>query len=214
MNVADPKPAPQSRYRVHIFIDFWNYELSMRETDDEFRTDWRALPLILAKESVSLLDSRAAEEYQGTNLYGSYDDRGDRDKGLKHWMLNTLDTFPGIKVSLSARQKKATGPKCPSCYEIIEKCPSCGADMRGTEEKGVDTRIATDMISLAWEDSYDIAVLVSADRDFVPVAEFLQTKGLKVIHGAFQPKGYHLTQKCWGSINIPSIRDKFRRKPI
>ena len=46
------------------------------------------------------------------------------------------------------------------------------ADMRGTEEKGVDTHIATAMISLAWIDNYDVGVLVSSDRDFIPVVEF------------------------------------------
>ena len=51
--------------------------------------------------------------------------------------------------------------------------------MRGTEEKGVDVRMATDMISLAWADNYDTAVLVSLDRDFVPVAEFLETRGIE-----------------------------------
>ena len=70
--------------------------------------------------------------------------------------------------------------------------------MRGTEEKGVDVRLATDMISLAWVDNYDVAVLVSSDRDFVPVAEFLETKGIKVIHGAFPPRGAQLTARCWG----------------
>ena len=59
--------------------------------------------------------------------------------------------------------------------------------MRRTEEKGVDVSMAADMISLAWADNYDIAVLVSSDRDFVPVAEFLETRGIKVIHGAFRP---------------------------
>lgn len=83
--------------------------------------------------------------------------------------------------------------------------------MRGTEEKGVDTRLAADMIRLAWEDNYDAAVLVSSDRDFVPVAEFLETKGRKVIHGAFPPRGFHLTQKCWGSIRIPDIVAEIRR---
>jgi uncharacterized LabA/DUF88 family protein len=39
--------------------------------------------------------------------------------------------------------------------------------MRGMEEKGVDTRIVTDMMSLAWNGAYDVAVLVSADRDFI-----------------------------------------------
>ena len=29
--------------------------------------------------------------------------------------------------------------------------------------KGVDVRIATDMISLAWANNYDIAVLISSD---------------------------------------------------
>ena len=83
--------------------------------------------------------------------------------------------------------------------------------MRGTEEKGLDVRMATDMISLAWVDNYDIAVLVSSDRDFVPVAEFLETWGIKVIHGAFPPQGSELTGKCWGSINVPRLRDEFRR---
>lgn len=40
--------------------------------------------------------------------------------------------------------------------------------MRGTQEKGVDVRIATDMITLAGADDYDVAVLVSSDADFVP----------------------------------------------
>ena len=57
---------------------------------------------------------------------------------------------------------------------------------------------------------YDIAVLVSSDRDFVPVAEFLETRGLKVIHGAFPPKGALLTQRCWGHIDIPGLRPNFR----
>ncbi|MDE0527539.1 MAG: NYN domain-containing protein [Truepera sp.] len=89
-------------------------------------------------------------------------------------------------------------------------CPGCGADMRGTEERGVDVRMAIDMISLAWVDNYDSAVLVSSDRDFVPVAEFLETRGIKVIHCAFPPKGSELTARCWGSINVPRLRERFR----
>ena len=70
--------------------------------------------------------------------------------------------------------------------------------------------MATSMISLAWAENYDIAVLVSSDRDFAPVAEFLKTKGIKVIHGAFPPKGAFLTQKCWGSIDLVKLREDFR----
>lgn len=82
--------------------------------------------------------------------------------------------------------------------------------MRGTEEKGVDTRIVTDMISLAWVGNYDIAVLVSSDRDFIPVVEFLQTRGIKVVHGAFPPQAHALTGRCWGNVVIPDLREQFR----
>ena len=82
--------------------------------------------------------------------------------------------------------------------------------MRGTEEKGIDVRMATDMISLAWADNYDIAVLVPSDRDFVPAAEFLETQGIKVIHGKFPPRGAQLTARCWGSVNIAGLREEFR----
>lgn len=86
--------------------------------------------------------------------------------------------MPGINVVLLERQRKRGYPRCPHCQVEATKCAACGHDMRGTEEKGVDTRIVTDMISLAWVNSYDAAVLVSADRDFVPVADFLQAKGI------------------------------------
>jgi len=119
---------------------------------------------------------------------------------------NNRRTF--LKASAAAGAFTLAG--FPHIWSKNDKCPSCGSDMRGTEEKGVDVRIATDMVMLAWVDSYDIAVLVSSDSDFVPVAQFLQTKGKKVVHAAFPPRGALLSQKCWGSIDVPSIREEFR----
>ena len=84
--------------------------------------------------------------------------------------------------------------------------------MRGSKEKGVDVQIATDMVTLAWEDTYDAAVLVSADLDFVPMAEYLSTKGKKVIHAQFPPKGAELNEKCWGRFDMVALREKFRFK--
>jgi uncharacterized LabA/DUF88 family protein len=135
------------------------------------------------------------------HVYGSYDPDKPADASLKNWFSNWLDKQPGVHALLLPRQKKKGYPKCPQCQAEATHCASCAADLRGTEEKGVDTNIVKDMISLAWANAYDVAVLVSADRDFVPVAEFLQTKGIKVIHGAFPPKGSDLSQKCWGNFS-------------
>ncbi len=83
--------------------------------------------------------------------------------------------------------------------------------MRGTEEKGVDIRIATDMFRLASVDNYDAAVLLSSDKDFIPLVEFLETRGIKVLHGAFPPQGSHLSRACWDTINLRAIREEFKR---
>jgi len=83
--------------------------------------------------------------------------------------------------------------------------------MRGTHEKGVDTLIVTDMIRLAWENAYDVGILASTDTDFVPVVQFLQAKGIKIIHATFPPLGSHLTQVSWSSISIPSILEQLSR---
>ena len=142
------------------------------------------------------------------NVYGSYNKS--TEGALKRWATNILDTFPGVNALFKERTKKRSHPKCPSCHTAAEKCIHCGTDMRGTEEKGVDTRIATDLVSLAWEGAYDVAVLVSADQDFVPAAEYLQKKGIKVIHGGFPPNGMLLRQKCWGTIDVPQFRADFK----
>ena len=68
--------------------------------------------------------------------------------------------------------------KCPQHHQITKVCRESGADMRGTEEKGIDVRMAADMIKLVWVHNYDVAGLVSSDADFVPVAEFLETRGM------------------------------------
>ena len=197
-------------YRIHVFVDFWNYTLNARSHDHAFSTDWARFPKILTREAGALVDPGALAIYAGMNVYGSYN--AGTEAGLKKWASNVLDTFPGVNAIFKQRTKKKSFPKCPACHGEAQNCVSCGADMRGTEEKGVDTRIATDIVSLAWEGAFDIAVLVSSDQDFVPAAEYLQSKGIKVIHGGFPPKGMLLKQKCWGAIDITTHMDDFKLK--
>lgn len=208
--MPDEDPQQGERHRTRVFVDFWNFSLSMRHVEEAFRTDWSKLGPVLARAASEVVDSAATGVFQGLNFYGSYDPASERDRRLNNWATTVVDTFPGVSVSIVPRQRKRSPPRCPVCHEAVTECPVCNADMRGTEEKGVDVRMATDMISLAWVDNYDIAVLVSSDRDFVPVAEFLETRGVKVIHGAFPPRGAQLTRKCWGSVNVPDLRDRFR----
>jgi len=44
-------------------------------------------------------------------------------------------------------------------------------------EKQVDVYLATQVVALAYENAYDIAVIVSGDEDYVPAIEIVQQKG-------------------------------------
>lgn len=204
-------PVGASPMRVRIFIDFWNFQLSINSAEAGFRIDWRNVGQVLAAEAAALLTPAPAHTFEGMHVYGSYDPAKPNDNKLKHWFANTLDKMPGTHVVVVERQRKRGHVKCPKCQTEHKNCSACGTDLRGTEEKGVDTRIVTDMISLAWSNAYDLAVLVSSDKDFVPVAEFLQLKGIKVVHGAFPPVGSQLSQRCWGNIRVPQLMNRFKR---
>ncbi|MFX1601816.1 MAG: NYN domain-containing protein [Promethearchaeota archaeon] len=56
----------------------------------------------------------------------------------------------------------------------------------GAIEKKVDINIAIDIISLAYENAYDTAVLVSGDGDFVPVVKRVKELGKNVEVWAFR----------------------------
>lgn len=52
-------------------------------------------------------------------------------------------------------------------------------------QKGVDTLIATDMVSMAFLGHYDIAFLVSGDGDLAPAVEAVKAAGKQIIIAAF-----------------------------
>lgn len=207
-STAPVQGAAQAPLRIRIFVDFWNFQLSLRREDEAFKVDWKPVAGLLVGEAEKLLN--APVTYEAMHVYGSYDPNKPNDLKFRNWFTTWLDKQPGVHTVLVERQKKRNHPKCPVCQADTKTCHACGGDMRGTEEKGVDTRIATDLISLAWSNGYDVAIVLSADRDFVPVADFLQSKGIKLIHAAFPPKGSQLSQRCWGNFSVTKLMEQFR----
>jgi uncharacterized LabA/DUF88 family protein len=65
------------------------------------------------------------------------------------------------------------------------------ADIRNTyksqtEQKEVDVALATRLLSCAFRDQYDTAVVISGDRDFIPAIEEVQLLGKKVEVASFR----------------------------
>jgi uncharacterized LabA/DUF88 family protein len=66
------------------------------------------------------------------------------------------------------------------------------------EEKGVDIALAVDMLTGAFEDKYDTAILVSSDGDFKPVVEAVQHLAKRVEYIYFRNARFSnaLDQAC------------------
>jgi uncharacterized LabA/DUF88 family protein len=192
------------------FLDFWNYTLSFSEQDPGFLTDWYMLPGVLVNAVERIV--RSPVTYERLFIAGSYDANSSKESKLYHWASNVLARVPGVSVDFAQRQQRTHGPKCTGRdHHEVTECPKCGATMLGTQEKGVDTRIVTEMLDAALTKQCDILVLVSADKDFIPAVEKLQNKNIKCIQAFFPNQGNELGKRCWGSFNLFALREQYRR---
>ena len=191
-------------FRLRIFIDFWNLSLGARDLwGRDYRINYRQLPTILMGQVSA--DFGIETSHEGTYVYAGVDLSRELDKKLNRFLLDTVDAFPGYKVRVFNRKPRHP-PTCPSCHETIAKCPHCGSDVKGTMEKGVDVSIVTDMLQHTWDDTYDIAILLSNDADFIPAVDFLNTRGKKIIHAGFGHQGADLAKSAWGHIGLDRLR--------
>lgn len=68
---------------------------------------------------------------------------------------------------------------------------------RSFHEKGVDVKIAVEMIRFARENAYDVAYLLSSDTDLVPAVEEVKSFGKKVWYvGISKGQSFGLTKIC------------------
>jgi len=75
--------------------------------------------------------------------------------------------------------------------------------------KGDDIHLGIDMVSFAYEDLYDTAILVSGDGDFAPAVKRIQKLGKKAENAYFLISRSSLLKKvCNSSILLDDIIEK------
>lgn len=78
-------------------------------------------------------------------------------------------------------------------------------------EKGIDVNIATDMLSLAFHNAYDVAVLVSGDVDYVTVVKAIQDLGKIVENVSFvKSAAIELRKTCDKFVPLEKLIDKVK----
>jgi len=145
--------------------------------------------------------------FQGFRKYGI---KADYEK-LKNVITNNrklhgIFLYEGVVYPMSPEKKKWYGELNKRSGYVIkasfDKIVSSGAI-----EKKVDIKIAIDIISLAYENSYDTAVLVSGDGDFIPVVKKVKELDKKVELWSFRYSLAKVLKDELGQENIYYIDD-------
>jgi len=197
---------------ARIFVDFWNFTINWNERTNGAKPDWQKLPNLLVGQTETVLrgvSPNTTLSLDETLVYASV--RPQVDAPLKRWLTNWLDAQPSFKVSIRDRRIRNTEIHCKNCGTTTKDCPSCNQRFQRAIEKGVDTAIVTDLLSLAWEGAYDVAILVTSDADFVPAVERVQERGLKVVNARWKGDGHNLAKACWASFTLDELAGQMIR---
>jgi uncharacterized LabA/DUF88 family protein len=229
------------------FIKTWNVAVHGRDRPLEHDIDWKMLPEVLLEETGDWLTKvrRASQAlvYRGMHVYGTLFEESYFT--LLETMLRLEQTAPS-KLPLQIRLRKETVDRWREENEahkveltqeirnvlgcvmvpIYRRTPR--EDQLGSAqytaggipiapEKMLDTYIATDLIGDATFDSYDVALLVSEDSDFIPAVEFVQGMRTKqVVHVGFGGHTNDLRAACRHRIDLAKagrFQSLRRRKP-
>ena len=194
--------------RLHVFVDYWNFQLRWNERAGEARCNWAQLPAVLC-EAVAALPLSGELDFQGMRVYASCDPD---DENLRRWLENFVERQPGTSVVLLERRRRFDHVRCRACGYDTATCPACGQPLVSAPEKGVEAALITDLFDLAAADAMDVAVLVSSDSDYTFPVQSLQRRGVKVVNAAWRATGAELARAAWATVELDDLMARLDRE--
>jgi uncharacterized LabA/DUF88 family protein len=163
--------------RVMIFIDYLNFQISVSKlySNSSPSLDFNKLPNELCK---CVSNGLLMKTYL---FHPKPDDFLLQDRSLKStydWINGTLRKFNYFEViegEYVSRKIDDSIPMDINDHKTYYKI-----------EKGTDINVATQMLTKAFNNAYDVAILVSGDSDYVPVLKQLNNLGKNVIVAGIQ----------------------------
>ena len=136
------------------------------------------------------MEERVAIFIDGSNLYHALEYNFRRhDLNYTGFISKLCGSRPLFRTYyynvLQDQSKRPDTPKVQQEFlDILQRTPYLEARLGGTKlsqgisvEKGIDIMLATDLICYAWNDFYDIAILVSGDSDFAYALQSIKNIG-------------------------------------
>lgn len=166
----NPAGQPQkTRDRVVTYIDGFNLYYGLKERG------WQRYMWLDLKQ----LSHRLLKPHQRMMMTKYFTSRvsAPKDKaGRQNTFLEALGTLPKFQIFYGNYQMN------------LRRCVHCGKSDRIPNEKMTDVNIATEMLTDAFLDKFDTALLISADGDLeTPVRQIAGMKGKRIIV-IFPPK--------------------------
>lgn len=169
--------------RVQIFVDGGNfYHLVLKKlgiSENDFSLDDFAKFLANGRDIVSM----GKRFYVGTvrEQVGNPRSIEAMSKQTRHfttlksanWDIKTSKLRTRIeKIRIDSRVVNYAELKRKGVHEI---------EIRTTREKGIDVKLATDLIVGAVDDRYDTAIIISSDSDLIPAIDWVRKKRRKKV---------------------------------
>ncbi len=182
--------------RVTIFIDGSNFYHGLRANNCSTKIDFHKLSKLLTGEQRSLIRT-----YYYNAAYKQRDDPSEYANQLR--FLTGLRRTPYLAVRLGRLERRTTQIDQVKLKEVLgDELTRRFIEIFGREitryvEKGVDIAITVDMLKFAYSGSYDTAILISGDGDFVSALEEVQSLG-KHVENVYFGKGHsiYLRETC------------------
>jgi uncharacterized LabA/DUF88 family protein len=183
--------------KVIVYIDGFNLYFGIKEKgwNDTLWLNVKGFANSLIKENQVLLEtkyftSRVRNNPPKEKRQGTY--------------LEALETLSGVSIYYGHYQSKT------------EQCRKCGHTYPYSSEKMTDVNIATELLCDAYQNKYDVAVIVSGDSDLVPpINAVIKNFPEKKVIIAFPPERFNNNMKIVssGSLFINRIKLKSNSFP-
>lgn len=169
--------------RISIYIDGGNfYHLVIKKLGiEENNFDFEAFASLL-------IDGRSQSEnckrfYKGTVREKEGDLRS-KELMSKQTKLFTMLKKDGWEIKTSKLQTRIEELTVDNRVSEYQKLKKIGIEKIHTErmrEKGIDVKIATDLLVGAFDNKYDIAIVVSSDSDLIPAIDWIRNRMKKKV---------------------------------
>lgn len=172
-----------TKERVQIFIDGGNfYHLALKKlgvVENEFSFDDFVVFLANGRDVVS----QGKRYYIGTVREVEGDERSKKAMSKQTKLFTVLkSTNWDIKTSkLRMRTERIRIDSRVENYQELQRKGVTEVVIHTKREKGIDVKLATDVIVGAVDDRYDTAIIVSSDSDLIPALDWVRMRTKKRI---------------------------------